>query len=99
MELIRNHQWVATDEGIDRADGKSSYWIAISRIFEDGDHRGQGKMYDWPVHMAEKTWVDIDAFIEAFDASLKFQAERSGVEIDETALDRSYAEAYRIARR
>jgi hypothetical protein len=27
-------------------------------------------MYNWPVHMAEKTWVDIVAFIEAFTAAL-----------------------------
>ena len=35
---------------------------------------GARQLYDWPLHMAEKTWVDIEAFIEAFTKALELHA-------------------------
>ena len=98
MEVFRNGQWLVTNEGVDRADGQSSYWFGINRVFEIDDHRGPTKLYSWPPHMAEKTWVDIGAFNEAFEQALRFQADRTGTPVDEDMLSASYAEAHRIGR-
>ena len=98
MEVFRNPQWLVTDEGIDRADGQSSYWIGIGRVFEHDDYPGPPKLYNWPPHMAKKIWVDVGMFNEAFEQAIRFQAERSGTIVDEAMLAAAYAEANRIGR-
>ena len=46
-----------------------SYPIEAHRLLEI-TKREAHEYYDWPVHMAEKSWVDIDVFIEAFLVAL-----------------------------
>jgi hypothetical protein len=64
--LFKNHQWRITDYGIESVVDHNpdhfapNYFIEASRLSE----------LDWPEHMAEKTWVDIEAFIEAYDKAL-----------------------------
>ena len=55
-----------------------------------------GDLYDWPLHMARKPWVDVEPFLEAFEHALRrfcpgdFDADR---------LARSAAEAPNIEQR
>lgn len=65
MKIIyQNHQWALTSDGIERKskgwpERETSYFIANGRFVESQEH-------SWPEHMAEKTWVDITAFIEVW---------------------------------
>jgi hypothetical protein len=66
-ELWRGRQWKVTPTGMTTLDG-SDYWIGKSRL---GDVRKRvteegGDTSDWMLHMAEKTWVDIDDLIAAW---------------------------------
>lgn len=53
----RGKQWAVTAYGIERLDG--TYPIEADRILEK-------PAYPWPVHMAEKIWVDADEFTTAW---------------------------------
>jgi hypothetical protein len=58
---------------------------------------GEEELYDWPIHMAEKTWVDIEAFIEAFKEGLRLHAAKLG-RADAKILEASFAKARQIKR-
>lgn len=60
---------------------------------------GRGKFYDWPVHMAEKTWVDVTAFNEAFVKALELHKGKYKPSVDPELLKASLAEAHREAAR
>lgn len=75
----------------------SPYEFNAERLAETTERDGVS-YYDWPVHMASKTWVDIDAFIEAFSKALEIHAGRYSERIDPDMLDASYEYARRIAR-
>ena len=49
-------QWAVTERGIECRDG--TYFIAADRL--------PGTNPSWPIHMAGKTWVDLDDFCTAF---------------------------------
>jgi len=76
MGLYQNHQWAVTDDGIESVEPAPTYYIAASRLTEMGG-AGEHVLYDWPVLMAEKTWVDIAAFIQAFEKALEIHAGNS----------------------
>ena len=57
----RGRQWAVTAYGIERLDG--TYTTEASRLSEKPD-------YPWPMHMATKTWVDIDEFTTAWMVAL-----------------------------
>jgi hypothetical protein len=66
---FQNHQWLVTDYGVESVRPATPYYhFNKERLLETGN-RG-GEMYGWPVHLAEKTWVDIEAFIEVFQKAL-----------------------------
>jgi len=50
-------------------------------LTETTDRKGK-TFYDWPLHMAGKTWVDIDAFLEAFIAALAIHAGKYPGQVD-----------------
>jgi hypothetical protein len=58
VQVYRNRQWVVSDKGIlsvTGVNGSYEYWIQKGRLKEN-----------WPEHMSEKRWVNVDAFIEAY---------------------------------
>lgn len=67
---FENHQWAVTRVGLEVKKPEPEYVIYAERLTETTE-RGGDIYYDWPVHMAEKTWVNIEAFIEAFQKALK----------------------------
>jgi hypothetical protein len=63
----RGHQWAVTGHGVECI--HSYYPIQGSRVWEHGspfkvDHPG------WLAHMAEKNWVDLHDFCDAFDYAI-----------------------------
>jgi hypothetical protein len=91
--FFENHQWAVTRDGIERINpGPAPYVIEAHRLLER-DGIGRGKLYDWPVHVAQKSWVDIDAFIEAFGAALRLHAGKYQGQVDPDILEASISEA------
>ena len=54
-----------TPYGIECNDGK--YYFEAKRL---GEERMGTRLPDWPLHLLEKNWVHIDAFMEAFCMAL-----------------------------
>jgi len=94
--LFQNHQWAVTSLGVEGLGEHAYYGFNKERLLETTDY-GSGELYDWPVHMAEKTWVDIEAFIQVFEKALDLHGYRKGV--DQVRLEQSLARARKEARR
>jgi hypothetical protein len=95
---FENHQWSVTDYGVEAVRPAAPYYhFDKTRLLEAGNSGGE--LYDWPAHMAEKTWVDIEAFIEAFVKALELHAGKYGGTVDEAMLKKSIERARREAAR
>jgi hypothetical protein len=95
--LYRNHQWAVTKYGVETIKPEAPYYFEAKRLADLTDY-GQGPLYNWPIHMAEKGWVDIEAFIEAFVKALELHAKKYKPPVDNELLARSLAEARRATR-
>ncbi|HLZ01824.1 MAG TPA: hypothetical protein VKR55_06690 [Bradyrhizobium sp.] len=95
---FKNHQWAVTDYGVEVVKPTSYYHFDKTRLLESTDY-GSGELYDWPVHMAEKTWVDIEAFIEVFLKALELHAGSYRGNVDKEMLTKSLARARKEALR
>ena len=89
---FENRQWKVTNYGIENVRGAPEYFFSADRLLEMED-RGPGMLYDWPLHMAEKVWVDIDAFCEAFVHALKIHRRRYKGKVDLVILEKSLRKA------
>ena len=65
--IWQGRQWAVTEYGIEARDG--TYAFPAERLSETRLHQGHG-LPDWPLHMAEKTWVDIHDFCTVFMVAL-----------------------------
>jgi hypothetical protein len=63
---FKNNQWSVTRFGVEAVKPAPFYIIEASSLL---DIRDDG-FYMWPLQLADKTWVDLNAFIEAFDKAL-----------------------------
>jgi len=63
----RNRQWAVTAYGIENIRGPYHYYIPKSDLKITMGSPGR----TWVDHMAEKNWVDVDAFSEAFNRALE----------------------------
>lgn len=61
--IFENDQCLVDDAGIRSKAPEPSYGIENSRLLEDSRAKNS---YDWPAHMAEKSWVNVDMFNEAY---------------------------------
>jgi hypothetical protein len=100
MVLFKNSQWAVTDWGLEaaRPGAPSEYLIPAHRLLERGGI-GNGGFYDWPLHLAEKTWVDINAFNEAFVEALKHHKGKFREEVNKKMLLASIDQVHKQARR
>ena len=96
MTSYGNKQWIVTAEGIE-APREGGYWIGTLQLRQTTERDGV-TYYDFPIHVAEKEWVDIFYFIEAFVYALRADARMSGEAIDETMLSRTIRRATAVAR-
>jgi len=85
--IFQNAQWTVTESGMESRHHAPAYTIPAERLLEAS--RGH---YDWPGHMAEKTWVITEAFIEAYVAALKAHHP----DHDKASLDKAIEEARKI---
>ncbi len=65
-------QWTLTEDALEsnKDENTPEYIIPTERLLET-TQREDGTYYDWPLHMAEKTWVQLDDFLEAFSEAVK----------------------------
>ncbi len=73
MSQFENHQWEVTDESVKSKRPAPPYEIVVERLTETTERSGKA-YYEWPLHMAEKSWIIIDDFIEAFIKALELYA-------------------------
>ncbi|HEX4158680.1 MAG TPA: hypothetical protein VHY79_09400 [Rhizomicrobium sp.] len=102
MALFQNHQWEVTEYGVEAIStgllGSTprrvvpKYFLEAGRLLE-GTERGEHQIYDWPVHLAEKGWVDMDAFIEAFLVALIVHRGRYSGDVNPMMLQATFARA------
>ena len=94
MVKFKNNQWAVTSWGLQsiKPGAPYEYNIAASRLLEKHG-AGGGKFYDWPSHMAQKTWIDIEAFIEAFQKALVAHKGKYKGDADEALLAASFTDA------
>jgi hypothetical protein len=100
----KNAQWAVTEYGVEaikdapiRNTFTSTYEIDALRLLEITT-RGSTEFYDWPVHLAEKNWVDIDLFIDAFLVALEVHKAKLREQIDLAKLAASFRFARKEAR-
>lgn len=96
MINFSNHQWTVDLDGIEGNPETGRYFIELDRIDATTERRGV-TYYDFPIHLAEKEWVDIDAFIAAFEYALRSWANLVGEAVDEAMLAATFQEARQIA--
>jgi hypothetical protein len=89
---FKNPQWKVTGTSIQTL--KGNYVIPFNRLLETTE-RNEKLFYDWPVHLAEKVWVNLRLFREAFEKAL----ELSKSKIDSDLLNNSFNKAQQIANR
>jgi hypothetical protein len=67
----QNKQWAVMCSVDVRCKGHY-YWVEGHRLLES--HAGT---YEWPMHMAEKEWVDPAAFVEAWKKAIEVRGMRA----------------------
>jgi hypothetical protein len=73
--LYENHQWKVTKYGIESLSPDCHYEVEAERLAEVTERDG-ATLYDWLLHMTEKTWVDSEACIAAFEKAMEIHAGR-----------------------
>lgn len=84
-ELFRNADWSVYEDGLEHRE--TGYFIARAALAA----RRAGRLWDWPLQMAEKRWCRPSLFRDAFLAAL----DRFGIARDPD-LTRSFALGYGI---
>jgi hypothetical protein len=92
--FFENHQWRVTAYGVESLEPGITYELPAERFLESS----RGAVYDWPVHMAEKNWIDIEAFIEAFTKALSLHAGKLKGTVDRAKFTASIVKARQQAR-
>jgi hypothetical protein len=68
---FKNAQWAVTDYGLELIDDSVVGGYAIDKTRLLGKRMCVGRLvYSWPVDMAYKNWVDVNAFNDAFEQAL-----------------------------
>lgn len=93
--IFINGQWAVIDYGMTtvRPGAPYEYNIDAPRLLTRSNGY-PGGIYDWPYHMAEKTWIDIEAFIAAYQKAIDHH--HPG-EADAELLEQTYAMARKRA--
>jgi hypothetical protein len=62
-------QWEVADDGLASL-GPVEYFIPKDRLCELRHRREAERIASWPLQMAEKSWVEIEPFLEAYQQAL-----------------------------
>ena len=90
--LWQNAAWVITTGGM--ASREHLYQIVANQLAEVRDSDGDTRLAMWPLQMADKSWVIIETFIEAFRQALVVHMPEAISSLD---LDQSFHMARQIA--
>ena len=82
--LYENDQWRVTNQHVETLD--EDYWFTVDRL---GKTRAGTDLPDWPIHLAEKRWIDPVAFMDAFRFALQIHRGRYGCEFTDAQVDQA----------
>lgn len=88
--FVVNHQWEVFEDGIRCT--QRDYFIPRSQLAELRD--ADFGLAMWPLQMAEKSWVDLEAFIAAYDNALVVHKPTG---IEQINLHKTYGNARHLA--
>ncbi|MDM9647112.1 hypothetical protein [Rhizobium sp. S163] len=86
MEHFKNEQWIVNEFGLQSRSPAPTYEIAANRLLERGD-KGLD-VYNWPMQVCSKSWVDKAAFIEAYRNAIEAHRQQ---DVDMELLEKSIA--------
>jgi hypothetical protein len=95
--MLTGRQWEVDQHIFRTRPPEDNYDFATRRIGEIEDW-GNCPIYTFPVHLAEKEWVDIEDFIEVFVLAWSVYGPLQPQPLDQTILDRSLFHARKVAR-
>jgi hypothetical protein len=90
-----NADWEVADDGLASLDAVDQF-IPRDRLCELRQGRETEGIASWPLQMADKSWVRIDPFLEAYEQALKLLQPKGLAAVDlprssEIARDRAFA--------
>jgi len=96
-EFFKNRQWQVTNDGLETVAELVNSYIPHSKLLNLRTG-GSESLYEWPLHMAEKTWLDYGAFEEAYRIALQQHIQITEVNLDrlEKSIDKGRAIAQRV---
>ncbi|WP_398464436.1 hypothetical protein [Tardiphaga sp.] len=86
-QLFENQQWRVTHSGLEAKSDVPTVYIPAAELLRKRVV-SDGWLYEWPLHVAENSWVDFPAFAEAFKEALSHHQ----LAFNEELLHRSIAE-------
>jgi hypothetical protein len=94
-QIWANAEWEVADDGLASL-GDVDQFIPRDRLCELRSGRENEGIASWPLNMADKSWVKIDEFLEAYEQALQLLQPRGRDEVDlsrssELARDRAFA--------
>jgi hypothetical protein len=94
--IFRNRQWEVTTCGLAslRTGAPCCFLIEAESLLATGRYGGR-ELYDWPMYLVQKRWVDPSLFIEAFEAAIAAHEGRYPGTVDRELLAVSCEEARR----
>ena len=97
--ILQNHQWAVDSDGVTTVGDNVKYEFSAHQLSET--RKGiKCVYYKWPLQLAEKTWIDIEAFIEMFERALTIHAGKYKPPFDRAMFERTVALAReRVGRR
>jgi hypothetical protein len=97
--IFRNAQWEVTRGGIvsRKCAAPYRYQIDAEDLLAVDCHGGRS-LYDWPIEVTRKTWVEPELFFEAFAAALTAHEGEYDGTVNTTLLKLSLDEARRRCR-
>jgi hypothetical protein len=85
-KMFENEQWRVTPGGLEAKSDVPTVYIHAADLLRLRA-AATGTLYEWPLHLAENSWVNFIEFADAFAAALKHH----GKAVDEGVLKRSLA--------
>jgi hypothetical protein len=91
---FKNAQWAVTGYGVEVLPPEPEYFIEADRLAE---RTIDGRLLNWPLHMARKEWVEIELFLTAFKTALDIHMEKYGAPIVPELIEKSFQHARAVA--
>jgi hypothetical protein len=95
MLVYENSDWIVDSEGIHTKHPPPDYNIFFRSLYDMRDTL-EGDMFEWPLHMAHKSGINIHLFNDAFSKAMRYHATLNHRGVDEDLLRRSCEEAVGI---